>query len=560
MEVRLIDVLGDDLRVVNAARVSFGKESEWVIDYEKSYKESGVIVDPYVTISEKDQKLISYLAKHNHWTPFSHVQITMVEKLPIFVARQRFKHMVGFTYNECFSKDTEVLTSEGWKFWPSVTKDDLIATPELDGSSYSFKKPLGLIQKDYKGNLLHVHSRDLDMLVTPNHQQYVSFYESKTWTPYEKMTTVNALDKVFPKTMKMPTVDYPLGDDYHEGLLYGFFIGDGSLSKDSKRIYFHVKKERKKDFLRSLSKKIISDRWNENEQMDGYSYFRVYNDFEFEGQVHNKSINFYKKTLSFLRGVFDGLVESDGHVSVKNNTTFSTTSESLKESLIELGYLLGFDITIHTRPKIGNWNIFYKMTFKYPRPKLLKYSESIPYNDKVYCAETETGLLIVRRNGKSCVSGNCSRRYIDDPPEFYTPDSWRKRADNKKQGSSDEIVTDYVWREFSEDGKYWPYETGVDTSIQDAYSHFIDYAELFYKALLRVGTAPEQARMVLPQSMYTEVYATGSLAAWARMITLRKDAHAQKEIQDFARMCDEVIRGLPQLKYSWEALVGPKWY
>jgi len=301
MDVRLVDVLGDDLRVVNAARVSFGKESEWVIDYEKSYKESGVIVDPYVTISEKDQKLISYLAKHNHWTPFSHVQITMVEKLPIFVARQRFKHMVGFTYNECFSKDTEVLTSEGWKFWPSVTKDDLIATPELDGSSYSFKKPLGLIQKDYKGNLLHVHSRDLDMLVTPNHQQYVSFYESKTWTPYEKMTTVNALDKVFPKTMKMPTVDYPLGDDYHEGLLYGFFIGDGSLSKDSKRIYFHVKKERKKDFLRSLSKKIISDRWNENEQMDGYSYFRVYNDFEFEGQVHNKSINFYKKTLSFLR-------------------------------------------------------------------------------------------------------------------------------------------------------------------------------------------------------------------------------------------------------------------
>jgi len=553
MDVRLVDVLGDDLRVVNAARVSFGKESEWVIDYEKSYKESGVIVDPYVTISEKDQKLISYLAKHNHWTPFSHVQITMVEKLPIFVARQRFKHMVGFTYNECFSKDTEVLTSEGWKFWPSVTKDDLIATPELDGSSYSFKKPLGLIQKDYKGNLLHVHSRDLDMLVTPNHQQYVSFYESKTWTPYEKMTTVNALDKVFPKTMKMPTVDYPLGDDYHEGLLYGFFIGDGSLSKDSKRIYFHVKKERKKDFLRSLSKKIISDRWNENEQMDGYSYFRVYNDFEFEGQVHNKSINFYKKTLSFLRGVFDGLVESDGHVSVKNNTTFSTTSESLKESLIELGYLLGFDITIHTRPKIGNWNIFYKMTFKYPRPKLLKYSESIPYNDKVYCAETETGLLIVRRNGKSCVSGNCSRRYIDDPPEFYTPDSWRKRADNKKQGSSDEVLKG------TKEDSFEMYMPGNDyptmESVESAYQETLVFIQEVYEKMISKGLAPELARMILPQSMYTEVYATGSLAAWARAYKLRSDPHSQKEIRDLADMWNKTISNLPQLKYSWSALI-----
>ena len=50
--------------------------------------------------AEKDIKLINYLAKHNHWTPFSHVMITMRETVPIFVARQRFKHMVGFTYNE----------------------------------------------------------------------------------------------------------------------------------------------------------------------------------------------------------------------------------------------------------------------------------------------------------------------------------------------------------------------------------------------------------------------------------------------------------------------------
>lgn len=51
-------------------------------------------------LKEKDKKLLNYLATHNHWTPFSHPQITMRETVPIFVARQRFKHMVGFTYNE----------------------------------------------------------------------------------------------------------------------------------------------------------------------------------------------------------------------------------------------------------------------------------------------------------------------------------------------------------------------------------------------------------------------------------------------------------------------------
>lgn len=76
----LIDHLGSDLTVVNSARVSFRKEAD--------------------KMKESDQNLIRYLASHNHWTPFSHPQITIRETVPIFVARQRFKHMVGFTYNE----------------------------------------------------------------------------------------------------------------------------------------------------------------------------------------------------------------------------------------------------------------------------------------------------------------------------------------------------------------------------------------------------------------------------------------------------------------------------
>lgn len=237
MKAELIDYMGDDLRVVNAARVSFDKESGWE-DAEREYDPSGVFYQGYgQKLGERDVKLIKYLAKHNHWTPFSHVQISMRETVPIFVARQRFKHMVGFTYNEV------------------------------------------------------------------------------------------------------------------------------------------------------------------------------------------------------------------------------------------------------------------------------------------------------------------SRRYVDDPPSFFKPEEWRKAAENKKQGSSNETI-DAI-----------PYgEPKGGRRIETLYEELIAYAEDLYNTLIDYNVAPEQARMVLPQSMYTSYYVTGSLAAWARAYQLRIDTHAQKEIQDLAKQWGDIISAIPELKYSWEAL------
>jgi thymidylate synthase (FAD) len=82
--------MGTDLSVVNAARVSFDKKSEWYYDSEKAEWD----------LFEKDEKLISYLAKHNHWSPFAHTTISLRIKSPIFVARQLVKHQVGLAWNE----------------------------------------------------------------------------------------------------------------------------------------------------------------------------------------------------------------------------------------------------------------------------------------------------------------------------------------------------------------------------------------------------------------------------------------------------------------------------
>ena len=80
MNVDLIDHMGSDLTVVNAARVSFAKESD--------------------EFSDKDAKLISFLAKHDHWSPFGHASLQFRIKAPVFVARQLVKHQVGLVWNE----------------------------------------------------------------------------------------------------------------------------------------------------------------------------------------------------------------------------------------------------------------------------------------------------------------------------------------------------------------------------------------------------------------------------------------------------------------------------
>lgn len=89
MNVDYVDHMGTDLSVVNAARVSFDKESDWEYSDQADYR-----------LGDKDAKLINYLAKHNHWSPFAHTSIQLRVKAPIFVARQLVKHQVGGVWNE----------------------------------------------------------------------------------------------------------------------------------------------------------------------------------------------------------------------------------------------------------------------------------------------------------------------------------------------------------------------------------------------------------------------------------------------------------------------------
>lgn len=120
--VQYVSHMGSDLDVVNAARVSFDKESQWeVLGYSETYDDYGNVDSrkPIKRLRHDDVKLITYLAKHKHWSPFSHCFLKFRIKAPIFVARQLAKHQVGLAWNEVsrryVSSDPEFYMPKTWR-------------------------------------------------------------------------------------------------------------------------------------------------------------------------------------------------------------------------------------------------------------------------------------------------------------------------------------------------------------------------------------------------------------------------------------------------------------
>ena len=133
-----------------------------------------------------------------------------------------------------------------------------------------------------------------------------------------------------------------------------------------------------------------------------------------------------------------------------------------------------------------------------------------------------------------------SRRYVDDEPEFYVPDVWRGRSADKKQGSSDDVVENL----------------GDSTNIKSPqYLYQIEYKRdlSLYRRMIEGGVAPEQARMVLPQSTMTEWYWSGSLDAFASMCNLRLKPDTQYESRIVAQQISDVMKEL--FPVSWASLV-----
>ena len=167
---------------------------------------------------------------------------------------------------------------------------------------------------------------------------------------------------------------------------------------------------------------------------------------------------------------------------------------------------------------------------------LARHNHWSPFSHCFVQFRVKAPIFIARQLAKHQVGlswNEVSRRYVDSPPEFYEPDTWRGKPENVKQGSDGQAKSQYFPNLYLGD--------------------VTELALNNYDKMIIQGVAPEMARMVLPQNMYTEWYWSGSLYAFSRVCKLRLDKTSQIEVQDIARQLS--AHCLTLFPHCWNALI-----
>jgi len=216
----------------------------------------------------------------------------------------------------------------------------------------------------------------------------------------------------------------------------------------------------------------------------------------------------------------------------------------------ELVDVMGSDLTVFNSARVSfdkesTWDFNEAATgnvLSQADTKLIKYlakhAHTTPFTHPQITLRETVPIFVARQRFKHVVGftyNEVSRRYVDTPPEFFVPDIWRSRPEGSvKQGSGAD------------------FDQTENENLKRRYKDVVARAMMLYTSMIKDGVAPEQARMTLPQSMFTSYYVTGSLAAFARAYKQRIDAHAQVEIQELAKQWGAIIE--PLFPVSWSAL------
>jgi thymidylate synthase (FAD) len=173
--VQYVDHMGSDLTIVNAARVSFDKESSWEeVDHEgKGF------------LSAKDSKLLNYLADHEHWTPFAHPQITLRIKAPISIRTQLFKHKIGFVENEISRRYVSYQPDVYHPFWRGKPTGGAKQGSEDFINDSKLKTHIDALYKDNMDKCIAAYEELIESGIAPEQARFIlpqGVYTEWWWT------------------------------------------------------------------------------------------------------------------------------------------------------------------------------------------------------------------------------------------------------------------------------------------------------------------------------------------------------------------------------------------
>lgn len=529
--VRLVDYMGDDAAVVQAARVSYGAGTKTVRD---------------------DEKLIRYLMRHRH----------------------------------CYTPEMEVLTSEGWKRWDHCKYDEIFMVPDPETRTYRRERlPVEVFDCDEEVQVFE--NNRMSYRVTSDHRMW---FKGKYRDNFEivrasEMSKWGHFDPALGYTAIQTETASPLGR------LIGFALGDGSWSGNG--LSFHLRKPRKKAYLKQcLADLNVYATESKSSTYEDATVFYIKADDVLRlglkawinpgSRAADKHIVGVSRLITnekwhdLARGIWDGLVNSDGYLNKdrRNRVEFSSASPRLARDFETLSAFFGLDAHAVSLHRDGIHCVIAYPPGATTLEARKEHFKTEHYRGKVYCATTSTGLLMVRGGPDKYgfVCGNTtpfemvvfkfhvrvpmdtwrqwirhrtasvneySTRYSEaiDSRELTRVEEWRLQSKNNKQGSAGTVLeADYSDHDTLTNGA----EVADYLSQREMELH--ELSTLVYKERLEAGVAREQARKDLPLSTYTEAYWEMNLHNLLHFLRLRMHPHAQQEIREFAQAIYEIVK------------------
>jgi len=364
----------------------------------------------------------------------------------------------------CYSSDTEILTDKGWKYFKDLDPEDKVAQVNPDNLEISFTQPEAYIKYPFKGMMIHFKSKSVDLLVSPDHKMLYSsewkFYKSKNkkWQVNQAYKVKELSKIIIPQAGYMENDDisyFELEQDYEIAnasnirtatkrkvkinadtfiKFLGIYLSEGSFYIQKGK-YYRVRIIQKEGMNADKIEEVLKEL--------PFKYFKMKRkngtlEFVINSKILTKYVEQFGKskdkfipseiliTSKRQKQLFlEYFILGDGYAKPDGKTFhFVSKSKKLLDGIQAIYLTLGISTTVYEH-KYKDGNIYYRLeTRKNKKGNDKNYSmvrdvKDVPYNDYIYSVTVPDGFLVVRRNNKIAISGNCmSMRGVKNPTSY----------------------------------------------------------------------------------------------------------------------------------------------